>query len=101
MEQINCLMQVLQITCADGFASKLEQGIDTALGERGAGLSEGQMQRIAITRAVFSGRLILILDESTSALDEATGQQLLTNLAADGGQVASADYPSPGGAADL
>ena len=38
------------------------------------------MQRIAIARAVFSDRPILILDESTSALDEATEQQLLTNL---------------------
>ena len=73
-------MRALRIACADEFVSKLEHGIDTALGERGAGLSEGQMQRIAIARAVFSDRPILILDESTSALDEATEQQLLTNL---------------------
>ena len=80
MAQTDRLMQALRIACADEFVSKLEHGIDTALGERGAGLSEGQMQRIAIARAVFLDRPILILDESTSALDEATEQQLLTNL---------------------
>lgn len=66
--------------CADEFVSALENGIDTPLGERGCGLSEGQMQRIAIARAIFSERPILILDESTSALDETTEQKLLTNL---------------------
>lgn len=80
MAQTDRLMRALRIACADEFVSKLEHGIDTALGERGAGLSEGQMQRIAIARAVFSDRPILILDESTSALDEATEQQLLINL---------------------
>ena len=58
----------------------LEQGLDTPLGERGAGLSEGQLQRLAIARAVFSDRPILLLDEATSALDEATEVQLLANL---------------------
>ena len=48
--------------------------------ERGLGLSEGQMQRIAIARAVFSDRPILLLDEATSALDEETSCQLLNNL---------------------
>ena len=52
------------------------------LGERGTGLSEGQMQRIAIARAVFSKSPILLLDEATSALDEATERQLLENLRA-------------------
>lgn len=50
------------------------------LGERGAGLSEGQMQRIAIARAVYSNHPILLLDEATSALDEATALRLLNNL---------------------
>ena len=58
----------------------LEQGLDTPLGERGAGLSEGQLQRLAIARAVFSDRPVLLLDEATSALDEATEAQLLANL---------------------
>ena len=50
------------------------------LGERGAGLSEGQMQRIAIARAIYSNHPILLLDEATSALDEATALRLLNNL---------------------
>ena len=50
------------------------------MGERGAGLSEGQMQRLSIARAVFSGSPILLLDEATSALDEETESRLLNNL---------------------
>lgn len=80
MKQEARLAQALQIACADEFVVALEDGVDTRLGERGAGLSEGQMQRIAIARAIFSDRPILILDEATSSLDEATEQQLLTNL---------------------
>ena len=80
MQQKERLMQALRIACADEFVMALEHGVDTRLGERGAGLSEGQMQRIAIARAIFSDRPILILDEATSSLDEATEQQLLTNL---------------------
>ena len=48
--------RALQIACADGFIAELEQGIDTLLGERGLGLSEGQMQRLAIARAIYSDR---------------------------------------------
>lgn len=59
---------------------KLPQGLDTFLGERGAGLSEGQMQRIAIARAIYADRPILVLDESTSALDEETEKKVLSNL---------------------
>ena len=70
----------LRIACADGFVSSLEKGADTLLGERGAGLSEGQMQRLAIARAVFSDHPILLLDEATSSLDPATEKQLLKNL---------------------
>lgn len=70
----------LTVSCACEFVSELEKGIDTELGERGAGLSEGQMQRIAIARAIYSGAPVLLLDEATSALDEATEKQLLDNL---------------------
>lgn len=72
----------LEIACADGFVNDLPEGLDTLLGERGAGLSEGQMQRIAIARAIFSRRPILLLDEATSALDEETERKLLRNLRA-------------------
>ena len=57
-------------------------GLDTVLGERGSGLSEGQLQRLAIARAVLSGAPVLLLDEATSALDEATEERVLTNLRA-------------------
>lgn len=76
------IWQALKIACADGFVAELPEGLDTLLGERGAGLSEGQMQRIAIARAIFSQRPILLLDEATSALDESTETTLLDNLRA-------------------
>lgn len=72
--------QALRIACAEDFVSELENGVDTLLGERGTGLSEGQMQRIAIARAIFSDSPVLLLDEATSALDGATEKQLLENL---------------------
>lgn len=74
------ILRALRIACAEDFVQNLEKGLDTTLGEHGQGLSEGQMQRIAIARAVFSEHPILMLDEATSALDEATAQQLLENL---------------------
>ncbi len=74
------LRLALTISCADEFVSELENGINTELGERGAGLSEGQMQRIAIARAIYSGAPVLLLDEATSAIDEQTEKQLLDNL---------------------
>ena len=74
------IMNALRIACADGFVGELEEGIDTLLGERGTGLSEGQMQRIAVARAIYSGSPILLLDEATSALDENTEKQMLQNL---------------------
>lgn len=80
MHEDKKIHQSLKIACAEEFISTLEDGIDTVMGERGAGLSEGQMQRIAIARAVFSERPILLLDESTSALDENTERELLRNL---------------------
>ena len=74
------IKRALKISCADEFVSQLENGIDTVLGERGAGLSEGQMQRIAIARAIFSDNPILLLDEATSSLDESTEKQVLENI---------------------
>ena len=74
------ISNALKIACADEFVSELDDGADTLLGERGTGLSEGQMQRIAIARAVYSKCPILLLDEATSALDEATERKVLENL---------------------
>ena len=80
MQNEEFLWKSLSIACAEEFVRELPEGLNTRLGERGVGLSEGQMQRIAIARAVCSGNPILMLDESTSALDEATERQLLQNL---------------------
>jgi ATP-binding cassette subfamily B protein len=74
------LQRALTIACAADFVSRLEHGIDTELGERGTGLSEGQMQRLAIARAIFADNPILLLDEATSALDGQTERQLLQNI---------------------
>lgn len=66
--------------CADEFIERLPQGYDTVLGEGGSGLSEGQMQRLAVARAVCSGAPVLLLDEATSALDAATERRMLERL---------------------
>ncbi len=74
------IRRALKIACAEKFVDSLEKGVDSVLGERGTGLSEGQMQRIAIARAVYSDNPILLLDEATSSLDEVTEKQVLENL---------------------
>ena len=67
-------------TAMAGFVYDLPEGLDTPCGEIGSGLSEGQAQRIAIARALLRPGGVLILDESTSALDPETEKQLLENL---------------------
>ena len=62
------------------FINSLPQGFDTVISERGQGLSEGQIQRIAIARALLFDAPIILLDEATSALDEDTETQLLKNI---------------------
>ena len=71
--------EALKLACAD-FVWELPEGIETVLGEKGAGLSEGQMQRIAIARALYADAPVLIFDEATSALDEMTEKRLLEQL---------------------
>lgn len=62
----------------NGYLSELPEGINTVIGEKGEGLSEGQIQRIAIARALCDGAPILLLDEATSALDEKTEADFLS-----------------------
>lgn len=78
----NRMWRALEIACADEFVRNLDSGLETRLGERGMGLSEGQMQRLAIARAIYADSPILMLDECTSALDEETERRLLRNLQA-------------------
>ncbi len=74
------LWRAAEISCAKEFLEQLPDGLNTEIGENGLGLSEGQVQRLAITRAVLSGAGVLLLDEATSALDEKTEAELLSNL---------------------
>lgn len=71
---------VTHIACADTFVEKLEHGYDTLIGERGMGISEGQAQRLAIARALYTDAPVLLLDEATSALDEQIEKKVLKNI---------------------
>ena len=71
-----------EAACIREFIEEQPQGLDTVIGERGIGLSEGQAQRIAVARAILSGAPVLLLDEPTSALDSETEEKLLQNISA-------------------
>ena len=73
------MREALETACA-GFVMDRPDGLDAICGELGAGLSEGQAQRIAIARALLRKGSVLLLDEATSALDMHTEQELLKNL---------------------
>lgn len=74
--------RAVKLSCSDDFVSRLPDGLETVVGERGLGLSEGQIQRIAIARAILYDAPIILFDEATSALDEETEERLLKNLRA-------------------
>ncbi len=74
------IIKALKLAQIWDYVSTLENGLDTLLGEKGLGLSEGQVQRISIARALLYDAPILLLDEATSALDEKTEIQLLKAL---------------------
>ena len=76
------LGRAIYVSAMEEFLPQLPLGLDTPLGESGAGLSEGQAQRLAIARAVLGGAPILLLDECTSALDADTEQKVLQRLKA-------------------
>ena len=73
------LREALHMAVAD-FVLDLPDGLDTVCSEKGSGLSEGQAQRVAIARALLHSGGVLILDESTSALDRDTEDELLRRL---------------------
>ena len=75
------MKEVLRIADALEFVESLPDGIYTRIGEKAAGISEGQAQRISIARALLKKSAILILDEATSALDEETEMKILDAIA--------------------
>jgi len=74
------VISAAKTACIWDAINEMPDGLDTVLGEGGSGLSEGQIQRIAVARAVCFGAPILLLDEATSALDEATERNMLENI---------------------
>lgn len=72
--------EALRWARADGFVAELPEGLDTLVGERGVTLSGGQRQRVALARALVRAPRILLLDDTTSALDPATELAVLANL---------------------
>ena len=80
------IIEALKIADAWEFVEKLPDGINSIIGERGSGFSEGQAQRLSIARALVRKAPILLLDEATSALDVYTEKRVLQNIMRD-------DYP--------
>ena len=76
-EQIEKAIRQSQL---EGLIEKLDSGVDTFIGERGVRLSGGERQRIALARAIYHNRDVLFLDESTSALDMETEEQILDEI---------------------
>lgn len=74
------IIDAAKLACIYDVISDMPDGFDTLLGEGGCGLSEGQVQRLAVARAIYAGAPILLLDEATSALDEKTEQEMLINI---------------------
>lgn len=74
------IVDACKIVEAHGFIEKLPNGYDTVLAEGGKGLSIGQKQRLTIARAILKKSSFLILDESTSALDESSQSKIIKNL---------------------
>lgn len=72
--------QACHIACVDEFIDRLDQGYDTELGQGGVNVSGGQKQRLCIARAIIKEPKILILDDSTSALDTATEAKIKEGL---------------------
>lgn len=74
------IQDVLAIVAADGFVASMPDGLDTVVGERGVTLSGGQRQRLAIARALLRRPRVLVLDDSTSAVDPTIEAGILRNL---------------------
>ncbi|MCM1056188.1 MAG: ABC transporter ATP-binding protein/permease [Firmicutes bacterium] len=77
------IIEALRMACAWDFVSRLGDGINAKVGERGGGFSEGQAQRLSIARSLIRKSPILLMDEATSALDVATERKVLQNILKD------------------
>lgn len=74
------LQKALEISCSDEIIAKLDNGIDTIIGENGVKLSGGERQRIGIARALIRDVKLLVLDEATSALDNTTEKKVMDGI---------------------
>ncbi len=74
------LMRVLRIACMDRFISEEPEGLERRIGENGDNLSQGQLQRISIARALLRDAPVMLLDEATSALDADTERRVLEGV---------------------
>jgi ABC-type multidrug transport system fused ATPase/permease subunit len=74
------IFEALRVADADGFVADLVDGLSTTVGERGVGLSGGQRQRLALARALLVDRDVIVLDDTTSALDPETEATVMRNL---------------------
>ena len=74
------ILKVLSLVCLDKFYEKLENSLDTELGEKGVRMSGGERQRVALARLFFDDSKIIILDEATSAMDNITEKLVMENV---------------------
>ena len=74
------ILKVLNLVCLEKFYEKLENGLDTELGEKGIRMSGGERQRVALARLFFDDSKIIILDEATSAMDNITEKLVMENI---------------------
>ena len=74
------IVKVIKLVCLDKFYERLENGLDTELGEKGIRMSGGERQRLALARLFFDDSKIIILDEATSAMDNVTESVVMKNV---------------------
>lgn len=74
------ILKVLEMVCLDKFYQKLDNGLETELGEKGIRMSGGERQRVALARLFFDDSKIIILDEATSAMDNITEKKVMENI---------------------